>query len=121
MALKWTAKPNCGDLPRVQAKGQLLPILRHQFIPRAVESASDSGNGGNKQIYFASLDSPHTPRVYIGKLGQPLLSHAQGRANTADVAAKFAKIGGSFNFGHILLRERFDIDLKGVIRPNRIA
>lgn len=85
----------------------------------AIESAADSGNGGNQQIYLASLDSSHTPRVYVGKFGQPLLSHAQGRANTADIAAEFAKIVGGFNFGHALLRERFEIDLKGVLRPNR--
>jgi hypothetical protein len=120
MAVKWIDRINCGGASGQRTDGKLFPVLRHQFIPTAIQSAADSGNGGNEQIYFTGLDSPHTPRVYIGKLSQSLLSHPQGRANTADVAAEFAEIGGGFNFGHALLRERFEIDLKGVIRPNRV-
>lgn len=119
MAVKWTAKPICEDLLHVQVNRRLLPVFRHQFIPTAIKSTADSRNGSNQQIYFTGLDSPHTSRIYVSKFGQSLLSHVQGRANTADVAAEFAEISDGFNFGHILLRERSDIDLKGVLRPNR--
>ena len=114
MATKWTEKGSYKEAQR-----NLLPITRHQVIPTAVQSATDSGNSGDKQIYLASLDSPHTTRIYIGNLGQSFLSHSQGRADTSDVAAEFAKTGGDFGFSHAILRERLDIDLKGVVRPNR--
>jgi hypothetical protein len=113
MATNWMEKER-----NKEARRNLFPIIRHQVFPMTVQATADSCNSGDKQIYLASLNSPHAPRIYIGKFGQSLLSHPQGRANTPDVTTEFAKIGSSFSFGHPLLRERFEIDLKGVIRPN---
>ena len=114
MATNWIEKEG-----NKEARRNLFPIIRHQVFPTAVQRTTNSRHGRNEQIYFTRLDSPHASSIYVSKFGQSLLSHSQGRASTADVAAEFTEIGGHFGFGHALLRERFDIDLKGVIRPNR--
>ena len=117
MAARRKENRGCGDSSQEQAQGKSLPSVWHQLIPTAVQCVTNSGHGGNEQVYFPRLNSPNATRVYVGKFGQSLLGHPQGRTNTANVAAEFSQTGDHLSFGHTILRETFDIDLKGVIRP----
>lgn len=107
-----------GGMPFDRAQGSLPPTVGHQLIPTAIQCLANPGNSGNEQIYFSRLNSPNATRVYVGEFGQSLLGHPQGCTNTANIAAEFSKIGARLSFGHTILRETFDIDLKGVLRPN---
>jgi hypothetical protein len=115
----WTGKKPRELALLENARRQLFPTPRHQVIPSAFQGATDSGDGSDKQVDFARLNSPHASRIDVHKFGQSLLGHAQGRADAANVAAKFAQIGGNFSFNHPILRGNLTIDIKGVIRPNR--
>jgi hypothetical protein len=99
-------------------RGTSLPVLRHQLIPTTIERTANSRHGRNEQIYLSGFDSAQTAGVNISEFCQPLLSHSQGRADAANISAKFAKIAGPFCFSHSILREKFGIDIKGVSRPN---
>jgi hypothetical protein len=104
-----------------RSRRALFPIVRHQIIPSAIQGATNPGNGGDKRVYLACFNAPDTSRVYIHKFRHSLLSHAQGRADAANVAAEFPKIGGCFRLNHSILRENYTIDIKGLIRPNRTS
>jgi hypothetical protein len=119
MTQDWTGKKRCEEALLEKAGRKLFPIPRHQVIPSAVQGATNSGNGGDKQVNFACFNSPHASRIYVHKFSQSLLGHPQGSADTANVPAKFPQISGDFSLNHPILREAFMVDLKGVMRPNR--
>src|SRR5438105_4737288 len=87
-------------------------------MPGAAQSAADSHDGCNKQIYLPSLDPPDVAHVDVNQFGQPFLGHARRCANAPNVAAQVLKLRQRSRFCHATLRAIIRLDLEGVLRPN---
>jgi hypothetical protein len=95
-----------------------LPFGRHQIIPLAAQCSTDSGNGRNQDIDFSGFYPSDGARIDVSQLSQPLLRHSQRSADAPDAVSELPNLGRQFGFGHASLPEKFDVDLKGVMRPN---
>jgi hypothetical protein len=95
------------------------PFVRNQLFPLATQSFADSLNSRYERIDFTCLNPANSSRVQIGQFGKPLLTHFKRHSDSPDVASKFRQFCREFGFRHGTLPEKFEVDIKGLLRPNR--
>src|SRR5665213_947977 len=93
------------DFSRIGKRIELpLPVRRHQIVPCAAQSATDSGDGGNENVDFSGFNVSDGAGIERGQFRQPLLRHFLRSANAPDVVPKFPKFDRQLSFNHVILR-----------------